>query len=200
MDPAPVRFVDISGLPKAAVPGSAYPVVVALDPPESGIRELVAFSGAPVAGPGGRPGPADGAATYPVALNGRVATVALSAPADLKGPLSVSMVATSNAGIASVFTRSIPAGTPRPLAEPSVAGVVSEGGRPQANIEVLLLDAKGMKAGSAKTDEKGQYKIENIKKGAYTVRAAKAGSGRSASAKVELAPGPPAKADLALLE
>jgi len=200
IDPTPVRFVDISGLPKMVIPGSAYPVVVALDPPESGIRELVAFPGAPVAGPGGRPGPADGAAAFPVTLNGRVATVSLAAPADLKGPLAVSMVATSNAGISSVFTRSIPAGTPRPLAEPSVAGVVSEGGRPQANIEVLLLDAKGMKAGSAKTDEKGQYKIENIKKGAYTVRASKAGSGRSASAKLELEPGPPAKADLVLLE
>ena len=79
-------------------------------------------------------------------------------------------------------------------------GVVTEGGRPQAGVEVVLLDPKGKKAGSAKTDEKGFYRIANMKKGDYVVKAAKVESKRSASAKLSLEPGPPAKADLALLE
>ena len=202
IDPVPVRFVDVSGLPREVLPGATYPVVVLLDPPESGVREVVAFPGAPSPATAGAPapGPAPGVPLFPVALKGRVATVQVAIPADQKGPLTLSLVATSGGGVPAVFTRVAPAGTPRPLAEPSVEGVVTEGGRPQAGVEVVLLDPKGKKAGSAKTDEKGFYRIANMKKGDYVVKAAKVESKRSASAKLSLEPGPPAKADLALLE
>lgn len=200
IDPAPVRFVDVSGLPREVSPGATYPLVVLLDPPESGVRELLAFSGAPSQGEGGTPVPGQGAPSFPVSLKGRVATLQLAVPPDQKGPLTLSLVATSGGGIPAVFSRAVPSGTPKPPPEPSVEGVVTEAGRAQAGVEVVLLDPKGKKAGSAKTDERGFYRIANIKKGDYVVKAEKPESRRSASAKLSLEPGPPAKADLALLE
>ena len=52
----------------------------------------------------------------------------------------------------------------------------------------------------ARPDASGKFQISAVPAGDYVVKAAKVESKRSASAKLSLEPGPPAKADLALLE
>jgi hypothetical protein len=112
----------------------------------------------------------------------------------------MTLKATSGAGVSTVLTRTLQLGPPKPPAEPSIEGLVSEGDRAQAGIEVSLLDAKGMKVSATKTDAAGLYRFENLKKGKYTVQASKGPSGRKASKPVTLEPGPPMRVDLVLLQ
>jgi hypothetical protein len=200
IDPNPIRFVDIVGLPFKVSPGTSYSLVAVLQASESGIREVVAFMGAPVANALGVPEPPEAATMFPTTLKGNLATCILAIPADAKAPFVVTLKATSGAGVSTVLTRTLPLGPPKPPAEPSVEGLVSEGDRPQAGIEVSLLDAKNMKVAATKTDAAGLYRFENLKKGKYTVQASKGPSGRKASKPVTLEPGPPMRVDLVLLQ
>ena len=200
IDPNPIRFVDIVGLPSMVSPGASYSLVAVLQASESGIREVVAFMGAPVANALGVPEPPEAATIFTTTLKGNLATSILAIPADAKAPFVVTLKATSGAGVSTVLTRTLPLGPPKPPAEPSVEGLVSEGDRPQAGIEVSLLDAKGMKVAATKTDAGGLYRFENLKKGKYTVQASKGPSGRKASKPVTLEPGPPMRVDLVLLQ
>ncbi|RLS38881.1 MAG: carboxypeptidase regulatory-like domain-containing protein [Planctomycetota bacterium] len=200
VDPTPIRFAEIVGLPSLVAPGGSYAFIAVVDEPESGIQTVTLFPGAPVANPDGSQGPPPGLIPFPATFKGNLISGTLTVPADAKLPFAFTLQATNGAGQVTTFSQTLPLGGTAPPADPVIFGVVTEGDRPQAGLAVNLLDPKGMQVATAKTDEKGQYRLEQLKKGPFTVEVTKKSSGRSARKPVTLIPGPPLELDLKLLE
>ncbi|MFO0850728.1 MAG: carboxypeptidase-like regulatory domain-containing protein [Gemmataceae bacterium] len=80
-----------------------------------------------------------------------------------------------------------------------ITGTVVEAGRPQANLDVTLSDAKGTAVKTVKTRDDGAFRFDGLAAGKYTVSAAKSASRRTARQPVAVEAGKTATVTLNLL-
>ncbi len=118
----------------------------------------------------------------------------------MPSPVTISIQAINGAGQATFLTRTLNLGSPKPPPDPVIFGTVTEGDRPQEDLTVTLLDSKGKEVASAKTNQMGEYRMENLKKGSFTLEVSKRSSGRKAKKMITLQPGPPVEVELKLLQ
>jgi hypothetical protein len=204
IDSTPPRFGQFFGYPEKLAPGTSRRFTFLVSDEESGIRSVQAYLGPPQ--PPAQPAdktPAAPSVPPPVVevnTSGNAWEAAVDVPADAKGSVTLTIRAENGSGLETVWSRAIPvADVPAPTVG-GLNGKVTEGGRPQPGLPVVLKDEKGKEAQKAISDKDGAYQFEGLKPGKYTVEAKKTSSGRGATAKVEIKAGPPAVANLNLLE
>jgi hypothetical protein len=172
------QFVD---LPPRAAPGSSLPVTATAIPTRDGIESVTVFVGKPVAGKvpqGAVPIDAD---LEPKDLAGSTWVAKLLLPKDKLGPIDISALFVNRVGLSSTITQRLelydPAQSKRgkdAAAKGRLTGTVLEGTRPQANLDVMLRDARGaLKDRVAKTGADGTYAFEGVDPGTYVVSARK---------------------------
>jgi hypothetical protein len=172
--PADVQFVEV---PALARQGTVLPVKAVGRADVAGVKEVRFFVGAP---------PADGKlpATVPTVAgvsldtSGRTWGARLKLPADRKGPLELGVEFVSNVGL-STFGRTtveLVDFDPEKVAPGSIRGVVMIGGLPQAGLDVLLSDEKGVVKQKVKSGADGSFMFEGVAPGKYQASASKAGS------------------------
>ena len=200
VDPTPIVFTEVVGLPTEVSPGGKYSFLVVVDEPESGVKSVTGFMGSPVTDAGGVQGPPVNAQKFPASFQGNLISAEVVIPADVKSAVTISIQAINGAGQSTFLSRTLNPGVPKTPPDPSIFGTVTEGDRPQADLTVVLLDSKGKEVASAKTNTMGEYRMENLKKGSFTLEVSKRSSGRKAKKVVDLQPGPAVEADLKLLQ
>jgi len=177
--PEGVKFV---GFPKQLDRGSLLPVKATSAVPESGIANVVFFTGK-LAADGKIPESA-------IVVNGKLIDAKanlwaadLPLPTDQKSTHEVSVRFTNGAGLTAIETVRIQLIDPDAGKVPgtvpasklsSIEGSVVEGGRGQPNLEVQLkdTDGKAVKA-TTTTDATGKFVFKDVQPGAYKVTAAK---------------------------
>ncbi len=200
VDPSPIRFTEVVGLPPEVSPGGKYPFLVLVEEPESGVKSVSGFFGSPVTDPSGAQVVPGNVLKFPASFQGNLISAEMVIPTDVKGPVTISIQAINGAGQTTFLSRTLNLGIPKPPPDPSLFGIVTEGDRPQSDLTVLLLDSKGKEVASAKTNSSGEYRIDNLKKGSFTLEVTKRSSGRKAKKMVNLQPGPPVEVELKLLQ
>lgn len=204
VDTTPPRFGQFFGFPEKLAPGTTSRFTFMVSDEESGISSVEAYLGPPrpPAPPTGSP-PAAPVVPPPVVevvQSGNAREVRLDVPVDAKGSISLTIRALNGSGLESIWSQAIPVADVPPPTVGGLRGSVTEGGRAQGGLPVVLKDDKGKEVQKAVTDQTGAYLFERLKPGKYTVETKKSASGRSASAKVEIKAGPPEVANLNLLE
>ncbi len=101
------------------------------------------------------------------------------------GTLAVTAQLTNAVGLSRFVTTNIEVVSALPTAAGGIQGVVLEGPRPQANLEVVLYKAGGEQA-KAKTNAHGVFVFQNVKPGEYVVSSAKTESQRKGAATVKV--------------
>jgi hypothetical protein len=132
--------------------------------------------------------------------SGNTSEAVVIIPVDAKGSVTINLKAVNGAGLETAWVKTIAVNEKLAPPAPAVQGTVTEAGRPQKGLTVILKDDKGKELEKAVTDENGTYLLANLKPGKGTVEVTKRSSGRSAKKPVILQPGPPIQVDLAMLE
>jgi hypothetical protein len=189
--PEDVQFVDA---PATALQGAFVPFKATGKDDDSLIQEVVFFLGKP---------PMDGKLpptldTYKATKDAKdVWTANVPMPTDKKGPTLVSVLFVNGAGLstpASTTVAVLDPAAPKPPPPPgkiegTLYGGTSDDLRPQANLDVLLLDEKGAEKGKTKTDKEGVFVFDNVEPGKYKVTAVKTASNDKADQPVEVKSG-----------
>jgi hypothetical protein len=159
--------------------GTLLPVKAKAEDPESRIASAVFFVGKPL--PGGKI--LDNVETVAGVFNDKTGNweAEVKIPSDQKGVYDVSVRFTNGAGLSEIKTvrvQLVDSGSSKDGGAGAgklgqIEGMVVEGDRPQANVEVALRDEKNNLKASTKTDEAGKYVLKDIPAGAYKVVAAK---------------------------
>jgi hypothetical protein len=204
VDTTPPRFGQFFGFPEKLAPGTTSRFSFMVSDEESGINSVQAYLGPPkpLAPPAGSP-PAAPVVPPPVVEvipSGNAREVRLDVPVDAKGSVTLTIQALNGSGLETIWSQAIPVADVPPPTVGGLRGGVTEAGRAQGGLPVVLKDDKGKEAQKTVTDQSGAYLFEGLKPGKYTVEVKKSSSRRSASAKVEIKAGPPAVANLNLLE
>ncbi|QDU95983.1 carboxypeptidase-like regulatory domain-containing protein [Lignipirellula cremea] len=158
----------------------------------SGVAQVDFFVGKPV----DKKVPAT-AVLYPADQDGAAWTVQLP-PSKLLGPTAITARFTDGAGLFSFVTTVVNFNADPPAPVGGVAGVVVEGSRPQANLDVWLINAAGKVVASTKTGANGRFDFNQAKPGAYTVWAEQSFPSRKATADVTVVAGKQVDASLDL--
>lgn len=204
VDTTPPRFGQFFGFPEKLAPGTTSRFSFMVSDEESGISSVQAYLGPPkpLAPPAGSP-PAAPVVPPPVVEvipSGNAREVRLDVPVDAKGSVTLTIQALNGSGLETIWSQAIAVADVPPPTVGGLRGGVTEAGRAQGGLPVVLKDDKGKEAQKTVTDQSGAYLFEGLKPGKYTVEVKKSSSRRSASAKVEIKAGPPAVANLNLLE
>jgi hypothetical protein len=199
LDSTPPEDLQIINPPATAFQGAFVAFKASGKDDESDIKEVVFFLGKP---------PADG--KLPPTLDTYKATrdatgnwnADVPMPSDKKGPTLVSALFTNGAGLsasASATVTVLDPAAPAPPPKPGkIEGKLLEGDRPQAKLDVTLLDDKGAEKGKTKTKDDGTFVFENVPAGKYKVTATKTASVTKAEQPVEVKPGETAKVEAKL--
>lgn len=161
----------------------------------SGIEQVVFFLGKPVDGkmpPGVPSAPAD-----PLDESGTMWAAQFVLPA-VTGRTDVSVQFTNGVGQSTFATVAMEILDPAALAVGNIQGTVVEGPRPQADLDVELLDAHGKPAKMVKTTADGSYAFEGVAAGDYTVSVTKTSSQRKGKSPVTVTPGSNIQANISL--
>jgi hypothetical protein len=181
--------------PRQAKRGGPLLLRVDADDPESGVTGLQVYVGKPAAD--GNP-PAGAVSVSATQSRDGAWEVRLPLPADKRGPTDVSARAINGAGLATWATAAVDLVDTLPTPPGAVAGRVLEGDRPQAGLEVQLLDEKGTVLKRTTTDADGTYRFDAVTPGRYRLASAKSSSRRTAKGNVTVAAGQTATVDLPL--
>jgi hypothetical protein len=185
IDDRPAPWVRLSRLPKQARRGSLLDVKAAGQAPASGLREVVFFVGKPT--PDGKLAPGAPSATgTPLPGGANTWTSKLPLPADLKGPIDVSVQFLSNVGLSRFDSGRVELIDTDPVPTGSIRGVVREAALPQSGLAVVLLGAKGEKLFETKTGDDGAFSFADVPVGKYTVGSYKPTSMRVGRQPVEV--------------
>jgi len=127
-------------------------------------------------------------------------TVTLPMPEDKKPSIPVSVLFTNNVGLkkAAVIEIQLLDTDPAKTGPTRIKGKVTEGGRPQPGLEVLLLDQKGKEKARTKSQADGSYQFNDVVPGKYQVYSLKPDSLRRALIAVEIGPAETKTVDLPL--
>lgn len=199
LDNSPPTPPDFRGLPEQVKKGTPLLVTVEVTDPESGVDSVSFFVGK--IGPDGKPLPGTVAVAIPAARSGtdpNCWSASVPLPRDKTGAIDLSCVAVNGAGLTSSSSASVEAVEALPDKPAAIAGVLREGNRPQAGLEVTLSDARGTALFKAPTDADGKYLFPGLKPGAYTLTAEKVATRRKAKANATAAAGTTTTADLDL--
>jgi hypothetical protein len=194
--PADVRFLTV---PRQAGQGTVLLVRATATAPVSGVREVRFALGRPVNGK--LPDTVVRIAGKPSAADSSVWEAKVPVPPELLGPVELQAEFVSGAGVSGTGSAEVDVLTAADLAKPkpaTIRGTVVEGEYFRANLEVVLIDDKGMEKGKAKTDAKGQFVFENLPAGKYTVGSAKPDGTRKGSTPVEVKAGETAEVKVEL--
>jgi hypothetical protein len=200
LDSTPPVFGQFFGLPDRVQPGATFRFTFLVTDPESGIVSVLGNLGAPAGKAPGESATPPSPPEVQVLQTANSREVAVTVPPDAKGALGVTLKAINGAGLESTWSTTLAVSGTIPPPAPSILGTVTEGGRPQKGLTVLVRDEKGKEVAKAETDAKGAYRLDNLKPGKVSVEVTKSASRRSAKKALTLQPGPPAVADLSLLE
>jgi hypothetical protein len=181
--------------PRQAKRGSPLALRVDAGDPESGVSALQLYVGKPAAD--GNP-PAGSEAVIATLATDGTWEARIPLPADKRGPTDVSARATNGAGLATWATTTVDLVDTLPIPPGAVAGRVLEGDRPQAGLEVQLLDEKGTVLKRATTDADGKFRFDAVAPGRYRLTSAKSSSRRTAKGNVTVVAGQTATVDLPL--
>ncbi|MBA4191465.1 MAG: hypothetical protein C0467_26090 [Planctomycetaceae bacterium] len=197
LDNSPPGAPDFRGLPDQVKKGTPLPVTIEVSDPESGVASVSFFLGK--VGPDGKPLP--GTTTIPAMRTESdptrwSATVPL--PRDKTGTIDISSIAVNGAGLTSTSSVSVEGVDAIPEKPATIAGVLREGNRPQAGLEVTLSDARGMALFKATTDADGKYLFPGLKPGAYMLTAEKVATRRKATTNATATAGTTTTANLDL--
>ena len=196
IDDAPPRWVILARLPKQAKRGTPLKVRAAGEVPASGIREVVFFVGKPA--PDGKlPAGAPTATGRLTPGNMKTWDGTLPLPAEIKGPIEVSVQFVSNVGLTSFDTGSLELIDTDPIPTGSIRGRVREGELPQAGLDVVLVNAKGEKL-ETKTNADGIFSFTDVPVGKYIVGCIKPTSKRTGRLEVEVKADVTSKAEVEL--
>jgi hypothetical protein len=199
--PGGVRFVDP---PAKAWRGAPLALRARGGDAVVGIQEAAFFVGKPVAGK-----PPEGATLVKAAALDSDRTLwgaKLPLPADGKGPTAVSVRFVNSVGLTSFATTTVELleANPALTAKGTIKGVVREGERPQAGLDVVLTDDKGAEKGRVKAGADGTFTFADLPAGKYKVSANKSSSGRkgvyprAAAEFIDLKPGGTETAEVVL--
>lgn len=180
LDNSPPLAPDFRGLPDQVKKGTPLQVAVEAADPESGVASVSFFVGK--VGPDGKPLP--GAVTIPAmrsASDPSRWSAAVPLPRDKTGMIDISSIAVNGAGLTSSSSASVEVVDAIPEKPAAIAGVLREGNRPQAGLEVTLSDARGMALFKVNTDADGKYLFPELKPGAYMLAAEKVATRRKAT-------------------
>ena len=201
IDPTPPRFGQFFGLPEIVGPGSTNRFAFLVTDPESGITSVSGYIGSPTPpAPSGTMPPSLAPPAVQVIPSGNTSEAVVIIPVDAKGSVTINLKAVNGAGLETAWVKTIAVNEKLAPPAPAVQGTVTEAGRPQKGLTVILKDDKGKELEKAVTDENGTYLLANLKPGKGTVEVTKRSSGRSAKKPVILQPGPPIQVDLSMLE
>jgi len=184
--PAGLRFV---GFPPQLVRGEPLPMR-ATGTAASGIKRVAFFPGK--AGPDGKP-PAGATPVEGQLLNPsdpdpeKVWAAPLPVPTTARATYDVTVQFTSAVELSATQTVTIQL-VDAPTAA-SIEGTVTQGGRPQPGVTVLLRDGQNAPRESATTDAKGKYIFRKVPPGPYRVIATKTADFTRGETPVDLLPG-----------
>lgn len=157
--------------------------------PESGIETVQFYLGSPLGDQPPKGGVSIVARPSPDAPNRWEAQLPL--PADRKGTVPVSVCFINKAGLSRWETVPLELldDDPARIGPGVLLGKVTEGDRPQPNLDVLLLDEKGREKARTRTRPDGTYQFDNLAAGRYQVYCVKPESLRQGRVFVEMGPG-----------
>ena len=189
LDNTPPENVAFNEVPVTGFQGTKVTVKAFAQDPESNIRDAVFFFGKPPTD-GKIPPTLDTVSGVPVPGVDNTWSAKLVLPSDKKGPGTIGVLFTNNAGLSTGAVTSVTVLDPRdpkaPAAPGKIEGKVFEGDRPQPGLEVALRDDKGKDQAKAKTDEKGAFVFDGVLPGKYSVATAKSASRTKGEASVEV--------------
>jgi hypothetical protein len=196
--PEQVQFVNP---PKLALKGAPLELQALGFDGGTGVKRVAFFVGKPVKDAVPPAAALTAAAAVPGSKGLWTAEVPLP-PAQL-GPTDLSVVVTNNAGLSAFATTTVNVVEKLPPVLGQVRGTVTEGGRPQAGLEVVLRDvrAKTPQEGTftVKAGADGTYLFKDVPPGAYKLSTSKRIANRKAEAEVTVEAGKTAVVNLALL-
>jgi hypothetical protein len=194
--PTDVRFLTV---PRQAGQGTVLSVRATATAPLSGVREVKFALGRPVSGK--LPDAVPRIAGKPSAADPSVWEAKVPVPPELLGPVELQAEFVSGVGVSGTGSAEVDVLTAADLAKAkpaTIRGTVVEGEYFRADLEVVLIDDKGMEKGKTKTDEKGRFVFENLPAGKYTVGSAKPDGTRKGSTPVEVKAGETAEVKVEL--
>ncbi len=146
----------------------------------AGIKEAAFFVGKPVANKA--PETATLVPAVPLDASKTLWGAKLPLPADGKGPTPISVRFINSIGLTSFATITVDLLEVNPAltAKGRIKGTVIEGDRPQAGLEVVLTDDKGVEKARVKTKADGTFEFADLAAGKYRVLALKPANGRKA--------------------
>ncbi len=162
------RFVQ---LPTRHVKGTLLTLKAKAEDPETSIKQAVFFVGEPA--PDGKLPDLKAKGSFDKKEGLWTAKVPIP---DKTGVIQIGVQFENETGVAATETQKIELIDP-PAPTGTISGVVELGGRGQAKLVVSLRDADGKEKGSDVTNEKGEFKFENVAPGTYRVLSSKPDSG-----------------------
>jgi hypothetical protein len=162
--PAGVKLVDV---PRFALKGTPLELRAVVGSTGADIQKVVMFAGRPADGK--LPPGAVAAEARPTDFSRTSWSAKLPVPDEKKGPLDVSVQFVSGVGLSSFDTATVEIVETVPQEPGELQGRVVEGTRPQADFDLVVVDAKGAEKGRAKTDRSGRFAFPSLPPGPYRI-------------------------------
>ncbi len=186
LDNSPPKRVKIFEVPAYAKKGTTVVVKGFGIASESGLKEVNFFVGKPQANK--LPQGVTVVPGHP--LDDDQTTWAAEVPLpDKKGPAEVSVQFVNNVDLSAFDTAKLELTEADPIPVGRIGGKVVEGERPQADLKVYLVDAKGTARDVKVTNAGGEFLFENVAAGRYAVVSEKSESRTTANEPVEVRQG-----------
>jgi hypothetical protein len=192
MPPRGARFVRP---PASGVQGGKTSLVVSAWDDLSGVADVQFFVGEPVDNK--PPAGAKLIAAQRVPTSPELWSADLPLPS-AAGTITVTAQFTNGAGLVSFASTSLQVTDKATSATGEIRGQVLEGQRPQAALEVVLLNAGKAEVGKAKSGADGAFQFVGVPPGDYTIRAVKPASQRQGEKGVQVVAGETTIVNLAL--
>ena len=173
LDDTPPEALEFGKLPAQHIKGTPLKLTATAREPETSIKQAIFFLGKPAEGKL----PPDAPKAEGELVDAKIGLWRGELPIpDKKGMIEVSVQFVNETGQSAVKTQKIELIDP-PAPAGTIEGIVELGGRGQAKLTVILRDAESKEKSIAVTNDKGEFKFENVPPGAYKLHAAKPDSG-----------------------
>ncbi len=205
LDNRPPQYLQFVQFPERATVGSTQRVRLAAESPLTGIDSIQLFAGSLVDGkiPAGAPlidcHCDESSKSHPPSAiyHQSLWSAELTWPQQL-GDFNVTAIATNGAGLQTLCSVKLTAVTAAELNFGAIRGEVQEGGTPQPELDVLLINSTGQRVAKVKSRVDGTFEFAAVAAGEYLLFADKPTSRRSAQQQVRVMAGEISPGNLAL--